>query len=455
VNLRRHLASTTFRLALLYSVLSLATMLVLLGFIYWATAGYMDREVNATIDEEILGLAVQYERLGLEGLTATIEERIALDATGAAVYLLADADYQPLVGNLDSWPAVPASASGWIRFQLVGGDNARTSAHPARARTFVLSEDAHLLVGRDVRDLAATRKLIRDALLWGVAVTLVLALGIGLVMSSRVMRRIETINQTSREIMEGDLSRRVPTMGSGDDFDQLAMNLNRMFDRIGALIEAVRQVSDNIAHDLRTPLSRLRTRLEQSRNSDPEHLRGEIDQAIADADELLATFKALLRIARIESGNQPMTFTRLDLADLLRDITELYEPVAAKKGQRLRLQGQGSAPVEGDRDLLFQALANLVDNAMKHTPAGSTITLAATVSPAGPAVRIADSGPGIPPDLRDKVFQRFYRLDSSRSTQGSGLGLSLVRAIVDLHHARIELADNAPGLRVTLIFQQQ
>jgi len=453
VNLGRQFASTTFQLALFYAVLSLGTVLVLLAFIYWKTVGFMDREVNATIDEEFLGLAVEYEERGLEGLSAAIEERIALDSTGAAIYSLADEHFQTLVGNLESWPSIPSLSKSSIFFQLPDREDDHGSARPARARTFVLSGNLHLLVGRDIHDLAAARQLIIDALLWGVVVTLVLATGIGLFMSHRVMRRIEAINRTNREFMEGDLSRRVPTMGSGDEFDQLAENLNRMFDRIEALIESVRQVSDNIAHDLRTPLTRLRTRLEQSRLGGPEDIRSEIDRAIADAEELLTTFNALLRIARIESGNPPSSFSRLDIASLLQDVAELYEPVAAEKGQRLILETGEPTVVYGDRDLLFQALANLVDNAIKHSQTGATITLATSLASAGAQVRVTDTGPGIPSEVRDKVFQRFYRLDSSRSSKGSGLGLSLVHAIVDLHAARIELADNAPGLKVILTFE--
>jgi len=312
-----------------------------------------------------------------------------------------------------------------------------------------------------VRELEATRRLIIDALTWGLAITAALALGVGLLMSSRITRRIEAINQTSREIMEGDLSRRVPTTGSGDDFDHLAENLNRMLERIEELMAVVHQVSDNIAHDLRTPLTRLRTRLELARGSHPEQAPGEvgqeIDRAIEDAEELLVTFSALLRIARLESGSSRGAFADLDLAGLVQDIVELYEPVATEQGQMLNREGQGSVPVliRGDRDLLFQALTNLVDNAIKHTPKGSEIRLSTARCEGGAKVSVTDTGPGIPADLREKVFQRFYRTDASRSTPGSGLGLSLVRAVTDLHDARIELADNAPGLRVTIFFANQ
>ena len=451
----RLLRSSTFRLALLYASLFLGSMVLLLRFIYWATAGYMDRQTNATIDAEILGLAEHYQSHGLVGLSTIIDERVSRDPRRAAVYLLTDAVFKPIVGNLNGWPVAPIDDEGWTRFQLRDWGADQSEEHEARARIFLLRGNLHLLVGRDVRELEATRRLILDALSWGLAITAALAIGVGLLMSSRVMRRIDAINRTSHEIMEGDLSRRVPTEGSGDDFDRLATNLNRMFERIERLMAAVRQVSDNIAHDLRTPLTRLRTRLEQVRSGDPNKVAGEIDQAIEDADELLVTFNALLRIARIESGSSFATFTELDLTSLVQDIVELYEPVATEKGQRLSVEGQGPVSAQGDRDLLFQALANLVDNAIKHTPQGSEITLAAAATDSGAEIRVIDTGPGIPPDSHEKVFQRFYRTDASRSTPGSGLGLSLVRAVADLHDARIELADNAPGLRVTIVFEKR
>lgn len=452
----RLVRSFTFRLALLYATLSLGSVVVLLGFIYWATAGYMDRQIDSTIEAEIRGLAEQYQSRGLAGLRNIIDERVSRDPNGAAVYLLADAAFAPIVGNLSGWPRAPTFNDGWTRFRLRDWGSDRSEEHEARARTFLLHGELHLLVGRDVRELEATRRLILDALTWGLAITAALALGVGLLVSSRVMGRIEAINQTSREIMDGDLSRRIPMTGSGDDFDRLAANLNRMLERIEELMAAVHQVSDNIAHDLRTPLTRLRTRLEQARNGDPkqssEEISQEIDQAIGDAEELLSTFNALLRIARIESGSSRTAFAELDLANLVRDVAELYEPVAAEKNQELSLEAQGPVPIQGDRDLLFQALANLVDNAIKHTPPGSRIRLSATRDDGGTRVAVADTGPGIPVDLHEKVFQRFYRTDTSRSTPGTGLGLSLVRAVADLHHARVELRDNTPGLGVSIDF---
>lgn len=448
----RLLRSFIFRQVLLYTILSLGSMVVLLGFIYWATAGYMDREIDATIEEEILGLSEQYDNAGLLGLSAIIEERVSLNPKGPAIYLLADENYRPITGNLNAWPAEMTSENGWTHFQLQGLGNDQSAQHEVRARTFLFRDNLHLLVGRDIRDLERTRELILDSMSWGLVITVALALGVGIFMSSRVMRRIEAVNQTSREIMEGDLSRRVPIDGGGDDFDKLAENLNGMLERIESLMVTVHQVSDNIAHDLRTPLTRLHTRLEQARSGKAGEMPAQIDAAIGDAEEMLATFNALLRIARIESGSSQASFIALDLSSLVMDIAELYEPVAAEKGQHLVVDGHGPVPAQGDQHLLFQALANLVDNAIKHTPGGARITLSAKTTPAGPEVRVADNGAGIPAELYDKVFQRFFRSDASRSTPGSGLGLSLVRAVAEMHHARVELADNAPGLRVSIQF---
>lgn len=452
----RVLGSSSFRLALLYVMLLSVSVAILLGFIYWSTAGYMDRQLDATIAAETQGLAEQYRRRGLRGLTSLIQERVARDPTGAGVYLLVDENLQPLVGNLDRWPGGFPDADGWVHFRLRERGPDRTEEHAARAQVFRLQGDLRLLVGRDVRDLEATRRLILDALTWGLALTAALALIGGWLMTGRVVRRIEAINQTSRDIMQGDLSRRIPLGGSGDDFDQLAEGLNRMLARIESLMAGVRQVSDNIAHDLRTPLTRLRTKLEVLR-AELESALGEghptttaVEETLADADVMLGTFNALLRIARIESRGRRAGFAEVDLVPLAQDVAELYEPVAAEKEQQLRVEVPSSAIVFGDRDLLFQAIGNLMDNAVKYTPAGGQVTLRVEPSRGAVEVQVADSGPGIPPPLREAVFRRFFRADHSRSTPGSGLGLSLVQAVIQLHGASITLGDNGPGLRVTV-----
>ncbi len=450
------LKSSSFRITLFYMLMLSASVAVLLGFIYWFTSGFMDRQTDATIGAEIQGLAEQYHQRGLPGLSAVIRERIAQDPTGAAVYLLADQAFTPLVGNLDRWPAGFPDANGWMHFRLCDRGPDHAEEHTARGQVFPLHGDLLLLVGRDVRDLERTRHLILDALAWGLALTTALALLGGWIVSHRVLRRLEAINQTSREIMEGDLSRRIPMRGSGDDFDQLAAGLNTMVARIESLMAGVRQVSDNIAHDLRTPLTRLRTKLELLRAElGEDHPAGATAaETIADAEELLTTFNALLRIARIESGGRRDAFAPVDLAPLLADLTELYEPVAAERDQRLDLQASDCAWVIGDRDLLFQALGNLVDNAVKYTPPGGRVELALRDTEHAVIIEVADNGPGIPESLHAEVFHRFFRADHSRSTLGSGLGLSLVQAVVQLHGATIELRNNAPGLRVRMSLER-
>jgi len=432
--------------------LSIGSVIPLLAYIYWATAGYMDRQTDETIEEETRGLAEQYRQRDLAGLSTLIAERVARDPAGASLYLLADKEFRPIVGNLSRWPEEATTADGWVTFLLRDWGRDRSEEHQARARLFMLRGGLHLLVGRDVGDLEATRRLILHALGWGLAITFALALGGGLTISARAMRRIEAINQTSREIMGGELSRRVPTDGSGDDFDQLAVSLNRMFERIEQLMAAVREVSSNIAHDLRTPLTRLRTKLElaQDRAAGSEEVREMVLKAAEDADELLTTFNALLRIARVEARGRRSGFDAVDLNRLVLDVAEFYEPLAAEKGLEIAVRADELLMVSGDRDLLFQALANLVDNAVKHTTPGGCITLSAESRAGGAEVRVADTGPGIPAELREKVFERFFRIDDSRSTPGSGLGLSLVRAVAELHGGIVTLEDNAPGVRAVL-----
>ncbi len=451
---RKLFRSSTFRLALNYMALFSASALLLLGFIYWFTAGYLVRQTDATIEAEIAGLAEGYRLTGLPGLTATLAERLARRPAGSSVYLLATPDDVPLLGNLEKWPAAARNEGGWLEFPLEGHGGAGGHFHKARAREFRLAGGFHLLVGRDVYDLEETQALIATTLAWGLAMTMVMALVGGVFMSRSMTRRIETINQTCRDIIYGDLSRRIPTRNSGDDFDQLVGNLNRMLDQIEGLMHGVRQVTDNIAHDLRSPLARLRNRLEQLKDagSGPPLSHDTLEQAIAEADGLLATFGALLRIGRIEAGSREEGFAEVPLEELLRDVAELYEPLAEEKDQGLRLELQSGVAIRGDRDLLFQAFANVLDNAIKYTPVGGAIELRLQGDARAAQVLVADSGPGIPPEFREKVFQRFCRLEASRTTPGNGLGLSLVAAVAALHRGEVQLDENAPGLRVLLLF---
>ena len=429
-----------------------ASALTLMVFIYWSTANYMAEQADETIHADINGLYERYRTSGLIGLTRILEQRIKDRRTGTAIYLLTDTFKRPLIGNIEHWPEQIKPQNEWINFQFQTFDrDDKPTSHPARARVFQLPGGLWLLAGKDISELEQTRDRIQRTLIWGLGITLILGIFGGTLMSRSLVRRIDSINHVCQEITAKDLSRRVPSDHSGDDFDLLADNINQMLNRIETLMETVRRVSDNIAHDLRTPLSRLRQHLEsiEQQTSDPDTHQA-ITTALQETDTLLNTFSALLRIARIESGEANSTTQDIDLQQLLDDLVELYQPLAEEKSQQLTLEMTDEFHFSGDRDLFFQALVNLLENAIKYTPTGGTITVAANTDSTGCHLTIGDTGPGIAPENREKVFQRFFRLENSRSTPGNGLGLSLVQAVMQQHNIAIELGDNQPGLVVQL-----
>jgi len=436
----------------MYMVLFASSVFILMGFIYWATAGYMSSQTDETIEAEIVGLAEQYQRQGLNGLISVIRERVARDPNGKAIYLFTARDFIKLAGNIDKWPEAGEVQDGWLNFTLNEELGWHTEQErPARARVFIVPGGLRLLVGRDVNEFMAVKELVERAINLGMAFTFMLAMIGGIMMSRSTARRVELINQTSQKIMRGNLSLRIPDRGTNDDFDQLARNLNEMLDRIFQLMEGIKHVSDNIAHDLRTPLTRLRNKLENTllkvENEEQQEL---VASAVAEADQLLATFNALLRIARLEMGGRTDNFKDFNISDLLLDATELYEAVAEDKQQTLQIRVQTGIEVYGDKDLLFQTVSNLIDNAIKYTPNDGEIEVSLSLNDKTIELVIADSGIGIPEEERVKVFDRFYRVAKSRSQPGNGLGLSLVQAVVELHEGRVVLEDNAPGLKVKL-----
>jgi signal transduction histidine kinase len=324
-------------------------------------------------------------------------------------------------------------------------------------RQIELPGDFHLLVGRDVQSGVQMRNLLGDALLWAGMI----ALGLG-TLGAWAVRRIfavtlANISETAAAVAAGDFERRVRRSGNGDEFDKIADTINEMLDTIGRLMDGVRQVSNAIAHDLRTPIARARTRLEEAATHarSEADLRAALERAIADLDGLTAIFEALLRIAEIEAGNRRAAFGDVDLAPLLLDMADLYGAVAEERGIALRTEVPESVPVSGDRDMLQQALANLIDNALKFAPAGSVVQVGAGIAGETVAVWVADQGPGIPEADRGHATDRFFRGESARSTPGSGLGLALVQAVTTLHGGRLELGDNAPGLRATITLRRR
>ena len=447
--------SIAWRIAIGYAVLFGVSVLALLVFVYVSTEGYMTRQMEAVIEAEVQGLAERYRVGGVRGLRALLRERTARNPASSSIYLLADSNFRVLAGNLSNWPQAARGADPWIEFELYATDDADgREVHRARVRHFQLRRGFHLLVGRNLRDFEAMRSAIVRNVAWGIGVAGVLAVAIAWWLRRSVTTRIESINRTARRIMEGELSERIESHGSGDEFDELVTNLNAMLARIESLMDDVRRVSDNVAHDLRTPLGRLRTRLEQLRDAGRDGESAALaEAALGEADQMLATFNALLRIARIETRQRRHAFERVDLATVGDDVADLYAPVAESRGITFRHSGI-AAPVEGDADLLFQSLANLLDNAMKYTPEGGAVTLHVTSDDESVTVVVADSGPGVPHEEREAVLRRFYRLEPARSTPGSGLGLSLVSAVVQLHEAALTLEDNAPGLVVRLRFRR-
>jgi signal transduction histidine kinase len=450
----RLLRSSAFRLALGYAALFTSSTFVLLAFLYWSTAAYMSRQADETIEAEIVGLAERYRLTGLNGLTASIRERLDRRPQGSSIYLLTDPLGSPLVGNLSRWPPVDPGDDGFLEFELASAPG--EAPHRARAKPFLLRGGFQLLVGRDLHELSSARSLLLGAMGWGLALTVALALAGGVVVGRSRLRRIGAIGDVLGQVMEGDLSKRIPAEERGDDIEDLVTKVNVMLDELEKLVEGVRRVSDSIAHDLRTPLARLKTRLEKLRRRQPEGEDGEVEEAIAEADRLLATFSALLRIARLESGEKARgSFEDVDLTALVDDVAELYGPAIDERGRKLVLHNAPGVVVRADRDMLFQAVSNLVDNALKHASDDGRIELALAPHERGAAIVVADDGPGIPEGERGNVRERFYRLDRSRSTPGAGLGLSLVQAVAELHRGELRLEDNHPGLRAVLVLPSE
>jgi signal transduction histidine kinase len=446
--------TSTFRLAALYLILFAVSVAALLAYVYWNTAVLLERQTDETIRAEIQGLADQYRLRGLDGIIDTVRRRSRED-TGS-IYLLADPAKKKVAGNLTALPQEAAAKDNdWFEFKLNVRHGGALEEHEVRAFHAELDADYELVVGRDVAALRQFAGIIRQTLFWALAIALVLGLGGGLLMSRNFLTRVDAITAASRSIMGGNMGGRMPVSGTGDELDRLALALNQMLDQIESLMAAMKEVSSNVAHDLKTPLTRIKARVESAlRAGVTNEYREALEKTVEESDHLLQTFNALLSIARAESGQSRSGLEPVDAKTILADVAELYEPMVEEQGGKLGLTVEGDLNILADRQLLAQAISNLVDNALKYGAKDGEapeIGLSGAIEGGKVVIAVGDHGDGIPREDRERVLERFVRLDSSRSRPGNGLGLSLVSGVVKLHGGSLMLEDNRPGLLAKLV----
>ncbi len=454
--------TTAFRLTLVYLFLFALFAASLLGYFAWNTRRMITEQITETVNSELIELTDQYTQAGLRGLVSAIEGRAL--RPGANLYLVTTPQGQGVAGNVGSLQPGVMDRSGWEEIFYRRLDESDTKNHFALVRVSQLPGGFRLLIGRDLEERRRLFGIVASAAQWSVLIVVVLGLGGGVFVARRVLRRIDAMTGTAQRIMAGDLSERLPIGRSGDELDRLAENLNVMLERIEALMVGLKEVSDNIAHDLKTPLTRLRNRAEEAlaKGGNEKEYRAALERTIDESDNLIRTFNALLMIARAESGQARDNMSDFDAAEVAQGIHELYEPLAEDKGLTLAVKAEPMA-VHGNRELISQALANLVENAIKYgkpvMPSAdaasggvktSDILIEAKRSGQDLLLSVTDHGPGIPKMDRLRAIERFVRLESSRTQPGSGLGLSLASAVATLHGGSLRFGDNHPGLRVTL-----
>jgi signal transduction histidine kinase len=457
VNLPRLLQTTAVKLALRYALIYAGVMGLLLAALFWTSSRYVDSQLEAGLEQELYSLMSKFEDGGLQHLAEIVSQREEHGLEEGRYYLLVKADGTRIAGNLLAWPPdSPIQYDGkvhsvWVEDDVIPGNRYDDDAYlPVIARE--LPDGSRLLLARSVKQAEDLQELSMYLMGIILVATVLLALAMGVTLGRAILRHVDRISSTAGDIMAGDLSQRIQIIESDDEFKALGERLNAMLDRLQQLISGFREVTDNVAHDLHSPLSRLRNRLEVTlleKRSESEY-RQAISQTIEDAGALLATFNSILEIAQLEAGNPRTQWGSVDINRLAGDLQELYEPVAHKTGQQLRLVTGKAVEIAGSRHLLAQAIGNLLDNAIKYTPKDGTIELRVKPTADMVEVSVVDSGPGIPDSEKAHVLERFVRLESSRHTPGNGLGLSLVKAVAELHHAELVLGDNRPGLIVTL-----
>jgi len=413
----RYTRSTIARVTIVYLTILLTTLSSLGAYVYWRVSEQMWQQLELHIETEIEGLAEQYQTSGLHGMLQVIDERLARIPDRRSIYLVEDKSGQWLMGNISKWPQAAIDNDGWLTFEVF--DKSQQAMTSARVRTFTLSSGARLLVGRDTSDIINTASLIRQALFWGVGIALLLGCG--------------------------------PEQDSFNDLDELARNINLMLEEINHLMTGIERVSDNIAHDLKTPLARVRNRLANVADQSDLEIRTNANACLHEIDELIATFNSILRIARLEYCDKSIFNTRCDLNLVAENCVELYRPIAEDRQQSISVHGN-AGEIVADEQLINQAICNMLDNAIKFSNPSSTVEVMLRRDAKTAGIIVADHGCGIDQDDEEKVLQRFYRAEPARHSKGNGLGLSLVKAIADAHDANLCLENNHPGLKISLTF---
>jgi signal transduction histidine kinase len=441
---------STSRLSALFVTIFAAGIAILLTSVYILTARVLDHEVDVVIQAEVNGLIDDYRRGGVLQLIETLHLRADNWGRTGAVYLLVDPQGQRIAGNIAEWPHKISSTGAWIEFEIDASEHGGIVAHPVRAQVFRLPAGRTLLVGTDILERKRLASRLRSAMLWGSGLCLALAVLVTYLYSQRVRRRIAAVATSCDTIMSGELSERLTVEGSHDEFDELSTTVNRMLERIEQQTSLLRTTFDSAAHDLRAPLYRARVRIEEALQH-PDLASGPrevMDATLGELERVQRTLGTLLQIAQADAHARELALEDVDLANLAREIVDLYQPEASTRGHTLTFAGAEHAYLRGNQQLLAQTLVNLVENALKYVDHGGRVEVGVTTNPDEIVLTVADNGPGVPAEDRQRILEPFIRLERNRSETGSGLGLSLVAAVMRLHRASVELLDNHPGLLV-------
>jgi signal transduction histidine kinase len=455
VLINRIFRTVSFQLAALYGLIFATGFIVLLLTTYWTTTSALRSQMQIEVENLLNTMVGEASTDGIETIIQDINERTTRSTGGDVFYYLSDPSGKKLAGNLDHILPIDGWRETGISDAVIATMGSMMDEdHQVWAQGTHLPDGSFLLVGQDAFRLLAAQEAIINTFAWLAGIAFLLATVAGLLVSRGFLRRIDDINTTSRAIINGRLKERIPVRGTSDEVDRLSGNLNQLFDSNQSLLESLKQVSANIAHDLRTPLSRLRQGLEEAytKRGGEKSYRIAIEEAIAESDAILSTFSALLRISQIESGSRKSGFRDIDLGAIIGRVADAFTAVAEDQGKVLKTDVAQNVNFHGDGELLLQMIANLTENAIRHTPSGTAILLSLNTQDSGIVAAISDSGPGIPSAQHQKVFEHFYRMESRRTTAGNGLGLALVAAIAKLHAIQVILEDNGPGLKVVLKF---